>query len=151
MSYTLSFLLLVIIHFVFGKKVSFPWGAAAGIAPHWIGLTASVCDIALIFVVMFIFEIAGKFKYIRKLKERQHTKAQKWLGKKRYKYFRRLGKLGIVGAVAVPFTGGVYTAALIAETLQIKRRKAIALAMAGMVIGNGIFTLAFMGVIQLTF
>ncbi len=151
MNYTISFFLLLIIHFIFGKKASFPWGAAAGIDPVWIGLAATICDVALILLVMYLFEIAGKYKYIRKLRERQHTKAQKWLGKKRYKYFRRLGKLDIIGAVAVPFTGGVYTAALIAETMQIKRRKAISLALAGMVIGNGFFTLAFMGVIRLAF
>jgi len=51
----------------------------------------------------------------------------------------------------VPFTGGIYSAALIAETILLKRKQAIIFALIGMLIGNCIFTLGAKGIIYLTF
>ena len=83
------------------------------------------------------------------MRERQLAKSERWRQTKRFQLFKNLGRIGIVLAVIVPFSGGVYSAALIKNVLKIRRWEGIGLALLGMLLGNSIFVLSFMSVLNL--
>ena len=145
----LAFVALSVIHFVVGKKFSFPLGVLSGYSPLAIGIIATVCDVLLIIVLMYVFEIAGDIKFIRRMKERRKAKSERRRGSKRFQLFKNMGRVGIVLVLIIPFTGGVYSAALIQNILKIRRWEGIGLALLGMLIGNAIFVLSFLGVLKL--
>ncbi len=83
----LSLLFLLIIHFIFGKKVTFPLGILAGFQPYLLGIICSAFDTVLIIMILEAIQLADKISYFRKIREKRLQKAEKWKDTKRFKYF----------------------------------------------------------------
>jgi len=144
----ITLLALVVIQIVIGKKASFPCGIFFGFDPVNIGIIITICDVFIIIFVMFVFESTSKINFIRRLREKFTAKSEKWKEKRTFQYFKKLGKIGIVAVVTIPFTGGVWTAYFLANLLFLKKTETFALALLGGILGNSLFALSFMGILK---
>jgi len=141
-------LMLLALHLVFGKKASFPYGIMVGFFPTAIGLVITALDFALIYLVAEIFENTTRIKIFRKWKEMEILKSEKMKSTKRFRYFNHLGKIGLVGVVIVPFTGGIYSAYFLGNMLKLSKKASYLLTCLGAILGNLLFALSSMGLLH---
>ena len=144
----ITLLVLVTLQLVIGKKASFPYGIVFGYDPINIGIIITVCDVFIIFFVMFVFEGSSKIRYIRRLREKYTAKSDNWKEKRFFRYFNKLGRIGIVMVVIFPFTGGVWTAYLLANLLCLQKTETFSLSLLGAILGNFLFVLSSLGIIR---
>lgn len=144
----ITLLVLIVIQLVVGKKASFPLGLIIGYDPVKLGIIITVCDVFIILFVMFVFESSGKIKYIRQLREKYTAKTENWKDKRTFRYFNKLGRIGIIAVIIIPFTGGLWTAYLLANLLFLKKTETFSLSLLGAILGNSLFVLSSLGIIR---
>lgn len=144
----ITFLALVVIQLILGKKVSFPYGIVFGYDPVNIGIIITICDIFFIVFLLFVLESSSRIKFIRRLREKYTDKSENWKDKPMFQYFNSLGRIGIVVVIMIPFTGGLWTAYFLTKLLFLKKTETLSLIILGAILGNSLFVLSTMGLLK---
>ncbi|MBC8276952.1 MAG: small multi-drug export protein [FCB group bacterium] len=144
----INFLALVVIQLILGKKVSFPYGIVFGFDPVNLGIIITICDIFFITFLLFVFESSSKIKIISRFRGKYTAKSDKWKDKRSFQYFNKLGKIGVVTVIIIPFTGGLWMAYILANLLFLKKTETFSLTMLGAILGNSLFVLSSMGILK---
>jgi len=144
----ITFLALVVIQLILGKKVSFPYGIVFGYDPVNLGIIITICDIFFIIFLLFVFESSSKIKFISRFREKYIAKSEKWKEKRSFRYFNKLGKIGVVTVNIIPFTGGLWMAYILANLLFLKKTETFSLTILGAILGNLLFVLSSLGILK---
>jgi uncharacterized membrane protein len=126
-----------------------PFGIAAGLDYFTVFLVATTANIIIIPVIYMLFNTffkeLYKFPYIGSMFEKTVHKAHR----KSKKYLDKYGYLGLAIFVSIPIPGsGAYTGSIVANFLEMDRRKAMLAIAAGVFVAGILVTLISIGFIE---
>ncbi len=143
-------LILVGIHLIFGKKGSFPYGAAVGMSTLNISIIVVITD--FLEIPFYNFVITGatdKIKWLRWLHQKLDHSKSKFAEHKLYWWFLRAGELGVFLITIIPGAGGVQTGTVLAHSLHMKKSRSYPILAVGSVVGCAVFAVGFEGLLKL--
>ena len=137
------------VQLILGRKAAFPYGLIAGFSPFLIGIVALVCDLILALLVRMLIDGSMRNLLLRKQWERISRNRQRQMQSKSLGWLLNLGKTGVLISMALPFTGGVYTASALGMILGLKRGETFRCIILGSIAGSVLFICSSFGFLQI--
>ncbi|MCK4859159.1 MAG: small multi-drug export protein [Candidatus Omnitrophica bacterium] len=135
---------------VFGRKVSIPLGMAGGMNFVLVLMLSFFLDLLFLPFVYFVYSAAtSRIKFIKRMREFLIAKWEKKEHSRVFEWLKRLGKMGVVLAPAIPFTGGVNLSIPLADMLNLKLKQTLLLISFGNFLGCLLIALAAKGIITI--
>ena len=144
----ITFITLICIQLILGKKASFPYGVLMGLSPIHIGIVALISDFSLMPFVRYLFENTKRVGWLEKLRKKLFADEKRLRESRWLRRFQNMGKLGVVILVSVPGGGGVWSGTILSHILDLKKLETYFLVGLGSVFGCLIFVLCFHGIIK---
>ena len=145
---SVTLLTLIGIELSLGRKAAFPYGMFAGLTPVQVGIIAIICDIFMVFLVTGILDGSTRYKSINRFWNKVGSNKNKLRESKSFKWLYNMGRFGVVVAIALPMTGGVWTGTTLSKILGINRTETYFYTFLGSVSGSVLFVLSCFGLIS---
>jgi uncharacterized membrane protein len=142
---------LFLLHYVLGKRGSFPYGLLVHFSLLKTAILVIVADIIQTIILLYLFDLlTDKFRWIQALKARLDRHREKREGKNWYRRIGGWGTLGLFLLSSLPQGGGALSGCLLAFGLQSRKLPAIIAISLGCIVSAGLFYLVCAGLLQLT-
>ena len=148
MKSTLALLTLILMHSTLGRKASIPYGMACGMNIYLVLSLALILDTLFTSLIYSLSKQAAlKIRLLRKIKERIIYTQEGLSHSTILMRLKPLGKMGVVVATAIPFTGGINVSIPLVHILNLDEKEVLFLLSMGNFLGCLLIALGVKGIL----
>ncbi|MHC1604377.1 MAG: small multi-drug export protein [Candidatus Methanofastidiosia archaeon] len=130
------FISFLVAHIALGRKISIPYGMAAGGNMLLITVSAFILDIIQIPFFLYVYTHTSNIPILQKIKVRMMQRSEGLEQSRFIKWAKRMGKIGTIIVAAIPFQGGgMWSGVLLAYILKLKKWQTYLLLSFGSLLG----------------